>query len=237
MCAYGDIGSDHRIGLIGNSHAIVWFPALERIAIERGWELRVWYKSGCQFTSPQRADTKPRLAEECARWVENVQADISSGPKITWIATSTHGASTWADADGEETGLAAREAMRSAWGPLTEAGVEIVAIRDYPKSSDGILACVERAGPKAVDECAMLRSDVLTDRDEMYEQALAMEGAHGIDLTDAICDANTCWTAAGHVKVYRDRSHLSNTFAASIWPLMEQRLEEAGLIDAVLAAG
>ncbi|WP_169053767.1 acyltransferase family protein [Agromyces sp. H66] len=237
MCAYGAIGADTRIGLVGNSHAIAWFPALERIALEQGWELRVWYKNGCQFASPQRIGTEPWLADECAEWVQNVQADILAGPSLTWIMTSAHGASAWAGPDGEASSEAARAALSKAWTPLIDAGTDVVVVRDYPKSSDENLACVERRGVDAVDECARARADVLSDHDEMFLQASALAGAHGIDLTDAICDSDRCWTVAGHVKVYRDRSHLSNTFAASTSGLMADRLREQGLIGASEANG
>lgn len=237
MCTYGAVGSSTRIGLIGNSHAIAWFPALERVALDHGWELRVWYKSGCQFASVQRTGTVERAAEECDRWVQNVQDDIRSGPPISWFATSTHGGSWWADTDGVRSPDAARASIESAWQPLIARGSQVVAIRDYPKTDDASLACVEREGVEAVDRCARPRADVLIQHDEMYLQALAIEGAHGIDLTDAFCDAEVCRTAAGNVKVYRDHSHISATYAATIGPLMEERLVEAGLVAAATAAG
>ncbi|MFF2390806.1 acyltransferase family protein [Agromyces sp. NPDC058104] len=235
MCAYGAVGSETRIGLIGNSHAIAWFPALERVAEEQGWELRVWYKNGCQFATPQRIGTEVWLSEECAEWVDNVQADILAGPPLDWFATSTHGASAWADSSGEASAAAAEEAFGYAWQPLIDAGTDVVVLRDYPKSSDESLACVEREGIDGVEACARDRADVLAEYDQMYESARRMPGGHGIDLSDAFCDAAQCRTVAGHVKVYRDHSHISNTYASTTWELMQDRLAEQGL--ATVSAG
>lgn len=230
MCAYGKVGSDTRIGLIGNSHAIAWFPALERIASEQGWELRVWYKNGCQFASRQRIGASDWGIEECAAWVENVRTDVLAGPKIRWIMTSANGRGTWGDESGAPSPTAAAAALSNAWRPLIDAGIEIVAIRDYPYSSDDSLACVEREGMGAVDACAVPRGGVLGEHDQMFEHAVSLKGAYGVDLTDAFCNATICWTAAGHVKVYRDHSHLSNTYAESTWQVMRDRLAEQGLM-------
>lgn len=234
MCAYGAVGSDRRIALIGNSHAVAWFPALERIATEEGWELRVWYKTGCTFSTPQREGTNPRLAAECDEWVANVQADILAGPAVSWAVTSTHQASKWAEADGTVTESAADAAFMAAWSPLIERGTEIVVLRDYPRSSDASLACVDRSGVEAVELCAEPRTEVADGVDQMWRSASGrIEGAHGLDLTNAFCDGDRCYATAGHVRVYRDRSHISNTYASTLASPIHDALRGAGLVDAV----
>ncbi|MET0862468.1 MAG: acyltransferase family protein [Microbacterium sp.] len=237
MCSYGAIGSDRRIGLVGNSHAIAWFPALEKIAVQEGWELRVWYKRGCQVSTPQRFNTAERLATECDEWVSNVQADMAAGPSLALIFTSAHGGSTWGGSGEDGTADAARDALLAAWGPMMDQGAEIVAIRDYPKSSPSNLACVDREGVDATTSCARSRADVLSESDAVFTTAQNMPGGHGIDLTDAFCDSVTCWSVAGHVKVYRDPSHITNTYAATTSGFMRERLAEQGLVDLVNRAG
>ncbi len=228
MCEYGEVGSERRIALIGNSHAMAWFPALEQIATDAGWELRVWYKTGCSFAMPQRDGTNERLAEECDEWVSNVQADIVDGPPIAWAVTSTHRSSRWDEPDA---------AFSAAWQPLIERGTDIVVLRDYPASSDASLACVDRAGAGGVDECSKPRSEVADGRDEMWRAASGrIPGAHALDLTDAFCDAERCFTVAGHVKVYRDHSHLSSTYATTLAAPLERMLDEARLVADVVAA-
>lgn len=229
-CVYGVVGAEHRIGLIGNSHAVAWFPALERVAIEAGVELHVWYKRGCQFTIPQRAGTDPTLEQECNEWASNVRDDLIAGPQLDWVLTSAHGASEWTDSHGEPSEETAKQAVAAAWQAVLDDGTDILFLRDYPKSSDGALACVERLGPDAVDGCASSRAAVLYERQILADVADSMPGTHVLDLNDAFCDAETCWSVAGQAKVYRDRSHLSNSYAGTVSELMATRLDELGLL-------
>jgi peptidoglycan/LPS O-acetylase OafA/YrhL len=46
-CVYGDRGSATTVVLFGDSHAMQWFPAIERIALRRGWRLVQLTKAGC----------------------------------------------------------------------------------------------------------------------------------------------------------------------------------------------
>jgi peptidoglycan/LPS O-acetylase OafA/YrhL len=46
-CTYGNLSSKTEIILAGDSHAAQWFPALEKIAIERKWKLVNLTKSSC----------------------------------------------------------------------------------------------------------------------------------------------------------------------------------------------
>ncbi|HLU81802.1 MAG TPA: acyltransferase family protein, partial [Trueperaceae bacterium] len=46
-CVYGVLDSSIDVVLIGDSHATMWFPALEQLARYRGWRLVVHAKSSC----------------------------------------------------------------------------------------------------------------------------------------------------------------------------------------------
>ena len=47
---------------------------------------------------------------------------------------------------------------------------------------------------------------------------------HRLDLTDVICDAEACPPVIGNVQVYRDKHHLSATFAATLAPALAPHL-------------
>ena len=55
-CIYGDKGSKKSIVLYGDSHAAQWFPALEELAIERGYKLVSLTKSACPSVDVPRPD-------------------------------------------------------------------------------------------------------------------------------------------------------------------------------------
>ena len=51
-----------------------------------------------------------------------------------------------------------------------------------------------------------------------------MPGVHILDLTDQICPAPVCPAILHNVLIYRDRTHLTGTFAGSLAPTMGRRL-------------
>lgn len=67
-----------------------------------------------------------------------------------------------------------------------------------------------------------LRSDRLLS-DPLFEAAVAYKNpaVSAIDLTDAMCDATTCWSVVGGVIVYFNQGHLTNTFASTLWPYLQ----------------
>ena len=48
-----------------------------------------------------------------------------------------------------------------------------------------------------------------------------------MDLTDAYCDATTCYTVIGGVVVYADNNHVSNTYARTLAPYLGPRIVAA----------
>lgn len=227
-CSYAAVGAERRIGLIGNSHAIAWFPALEKVAADRGLELRVWYKTGCQFTTPQRAHAEN--APQCEAWVQNVIEDIRKDNRYDFVVTSQNGDSFWGESVQHPDREAGRRAIDAAWSPLIDAGITMVGLRDFPYSSDERMACVERAGLAGERECALDRS-ALSERDVMHDFASHRRGAVAIDLTNAFCDERQCWTVRGNVKVFRDRSHLSDTYARTLAGALDAKMTAAGLVE------
>jgi peptidoglycan/LPS O-acetylase OafA/YrhL len=55
-CRYGAIGSATKIVLYGDSHAAQWFPSLEKLAREKGFELTSLTKSACSSVDSPRPD-------------------------------------------------------------------------------------------------------------------------------------------------------------------------------------
>ena len=70
-CVFGDPAGDVTVVLFGDSHAAQWFPALERLASERGWRLVSMTKSACATADIDIwTDIVKRTYEECNRWRE-----------------------------------------------------------------------------------------------------------------------------------------------------------------------
>jgi hypothetical protein len=48
-----------------------------------------------------------------------------------------------------------------------------------------------------------------------------------IDLTDRYCDATTCFPVNGNVLIYRDKHHMSATYARSLAAVLGERMHRA----------
>jgi hypothetical protein len=48
--------------------------------------------------------------------------------------------------------------------------------------------------------------------------------AHGVDLSNIICDASVCPATRGKFLVYRDTNHLTATFARALEPYLAKEL-------------
>ena len=90
-CVYGDPSSSTTVVLFGDSHAGQWFPALERLATERGWRLVSLTKSAC--TPAQLTvwnTTFKRAYDECNQWREAVFTRLRAERPALVIVASSH---------------------------------------------------------------------------------------------------------------------------------------------------
>ena len=59
-CEYADTSSSTTVVLMGDSHALSWFPAVNRLAIDRGWRLVNLTKSACASADFSQWNTEPQ---------------------------------------------------------------------------------------------------------------------------------------------------------------------------------
>ena len=69
-CTYGLRGAKRKIVLFGDSHAAQWFPTLEKLAEEKGFELISLTKSACPGPAVTKVDTGEYKNKDCFAWRE-----------------------------------------------------------------------------------------------------------------------------------------------------------------------
>lgn len=219
-CILGDPDGDRTMVIFGDSHAAQWVPALEKIAAAQGWKLVTLTKSACAFS---RIDVQKsgESYRSCSEWRENAIRKINEiGTDIVFTSQSRYG---YIDRE------TMAEGLRSVWRELTDAGIRVVSIHDTPWMPFEPGDCL--AGDP--HECRAPRAEVVAS--DIFEYAASeVRGVRVIDLTDAICGAETCPTVVGNVIVWRDRHHMTATYAAALAPYLAQ---EASLQFAPEAAG
>jgi peptidoglycan/LPS O-acetylase OafA/YrhL len=219
-CRYGDVGSDVTVALFGDSHAASWFPALERVAEDQGFELRVFTKSACP------ASTLPSTLEGhddvwCTDWRAAVIAELAASP-VDLVILSDHFATTTVDRDD---GAYARHRFFGEWEDGAGATVSEL-IRSAPVL---VLADVARFDDDPVDCLAEHLDDALScgrNADDVVPIVTNAEvkstveslGAAYADYTPVVCPDGFCAAIRGRTLVFRDTDHLSTTFSRSLAP-------------------
>lgn len=207
-CSYGETENPSSvIALVGGSHSGHWFPALEVIAQELEFQLDVYIKDACRFTTD---DLGGALTEACMEWNEKVTDSLLENPPDLIFTT----------ANVQEEGFVPAGYIEK-WESF-EGVTEIIAVRDNPKMPQDIPLCIE----KTPGECS-------APRDEMLSENVPWEHTEGLpdnvsfaDLSDFFCDDEVCHAVVGNVLVYRDRHHLTTLYSETLGPVLKPYLEE-----------
>lgn len=229
-CVFGpDDGK--RVLLVGDSHAALWFPALEPLAEREGWRLQVYFRGGCSYGLGVRAGDEPSDGQlACQEWAEGVaQAIEDSEPhELVFTAATTTGRG-WANGDGEVTMEAGINAYLEAWMPILSGGSQLIVMAEAPLAGTAVIEC-QQANPADPRVCDRARADA-TDHVDLAAEAALQSGVPVIDMTDYFCTEETCPTVVGGVLVYRDRHHFTGTYGQSLAPFLEQELAALGVIE------
>ena len=111
-----------------------------------------------------------------------------------------------------------------AWNALPATVKQIVVIHDTPKVLGTTGGCVARAMAAhrpAGAACAVPRS-VALDPDPLVAAAhlLGSPRLQVVDLRRLFCDARSCYPVIGGALVFRDVTHMTATFAATLGPFL-----------------
>ena len=210
-CVYGVKGSTVTIALVGDSHASHWFPAIEAIALERGWRLLTFVKVSCSFTTlPQRNLALKRAYRECTTFNEATVARLSEiKPALTIIVNRR----TFRPiAEGVTPTI-----VGAAFGEMVARLPGTTAILvDTPDPGRDVPACLSKH-PSDIRACLFTQDDA-DNREIGVAERVAAEasGATLIDLTSEICAAWPCSPIAKNVLIYRDEDHMTETFSRTL---------------------
>jgi peptidoglycan/LPS O-acetylase OafA/YrhL len=91
LCEFGKIGSTKTVVLYGDSHAAQWFPALNKLAEEKGFKLLTLTKSACPSIAVTRASVGAFQMENCEEWRSNAVSRIAAAkPDLVILSSFEH---------------------------------------------------------------------------------------------------------------------------------------------------
>ena len=233
-CLFGDPEGDRTLILFGDSHAMQYFPALEELAENQHWRLIELTKAECPPEEVEvRSMVEDREYSQCDTWRQSAFERIEGGNEKVTVVMSGDTVYIPYGPNGEElAGREAAEAMEAGYlrtlDRIQAAGPRTVVIRDTPASSQDVPSCVSE-DIQHLKRCAFTRPREW-DREYDVRAAKAHPTTHLIDLDDQICPGEVCRAVIGNALVYRDKSHLTATFARTLEPMIANDFREAGLL-------
>ncbi|WP_153394924.1 acyltransferase family protein [Ornithinicoccus halotolerans] len=231
-CVYGDPESDTVVAVAGDSKMGQWMTPLTELAEEHGWRLETYLKSACTFNLVE--DENPEYPE-CGQWTHAVQDHLTAEEGRVDAVLVSGGRSSLPDEDDEEGQERYAGGYAESWRGLQQAGVQVLAVTDNPAPPPELAG-----GTESVYECvAAHREDwsgcAFTANEGLGTPALLgaaeqVDGVRVVDLNPWVCPEGTCLPVLGEVLVYRQGTHITDSYAASLQPQWAEQLREAGVI-------
>ncbi|HEU4673573.1 MAG TPA: SGNH hydrolase domain-containing protein, partial [Candidatus Limnocylindrales bacterium] len=215
QCRYGVSNGAVTVALVGDSHAAQWFPAVERIARVRGWQVRTFVKVACPFADMRVANLAlKREYRECATWNLAVISELRAlQPDLVLISMSRFAIHPVLDRDAT---VGAQGAALARFIDRLPGRVAVVV--DTPEAGRDVPTCLAR-NTGDVRACAIPRSVAMSgDLGDRERIAARLSGAGLIDLTTRICPLYPAPVVVDGRIVFRDTRHLTATFARWLAP-------------------
>jgi peptidoglycan/LPS O-acetylase OafA/YrhL len=91
LCEFGKLDANKTVVLYGDSHAVQWFPALEKLANEKGFKLITLTKSACPSIEVVRASVGAFQMSNCASWRKSALNRIAEAkPDLIVLSSFEH---------------------------------------------------------------------------------------------------------------------------------------------------
>jgi peptidoglycan/LPS O-acetylase OafA/YrhL len=233
-CLYGDPTGERTLILFGDSHAMQYFPTVDELAEIHHWRLIVLTKAECPPEELKvRSMIENREYSQCDTWRQEAFKRIEGGGKSVTVVMSGDTEYIPYGPEGEElTGDRAAHAMEEGYlrtlRRIAAAGPHTVVIRDNPTSVEDVPSCVSE-DIQHLGRCAFRRHPEW-DREYDVRAAENAPETHLISFIADICPGELCRAVIGNALTYRDKDHLTATFARTLEPMLENDFREAGLL-------
>ncbi len=234
-CATGDLGSERRMVVVGDSKARQWSSALDAYGTSRGWRIEFTSKVSCSFANGTLVFSGGPY-EDCDEWNARVLANLLANPPEYVITSSIFGevgspGETDISRVTSDTGVAA---YATRWAELKASGIDVIVLIDNPIPAPDIVECLEN-NLDNLAACNLPRASSIrrSSGDEMREAAAQSLGVSVIDFTDYFCGPDDCPAVIGNVVVYRGGYHLTDTYVRTLAPYLAWEMDQIlGLVAA-----
>ncbi|WP_165865714.1 acyltransferase family protein [Vallicoccus soli] len=250
-CVFGDPEGTVDVAMIGDSHAMHWYPALDALARERGWRLHMWAKTACPSIDVRVwVDKYATEYDACGVWREGVLQQLEQGPRMDLLLVARsmgYVRATLGEGDevlpGDAVGAAWQEAAERTLPRLGAVADRVLVVRDNPWAPEDVPTCLSARDPADWEGCSFDReTGTYLDEDLAVAERTAARRTGAplgfLDMTDVLCPGARCPVVADNgVIMYVDNSHFTDTFSRSLTTELGRRIDLALRNDPLPAGG
>jgi SGNH domain (fused to AT3 domains)/Bacterial TSP3 repeat len=229
-CEYGHASGARTVVLYGDSHAVQWLPALIKWATHYGWRVVSITKSACTAVEVRFRDSLyVGSYETCAAWRASAEAWIAAADPELVVMSDSRGY-TVLDDDGGSLSNAQRHEHWQQGLERVIAGFphpsRVVVIADTPRQTVSVPRCL-KAHMKRISACVRARAAAINETHDAIEHAAARAtGATFVSLNRKVCSYDPCPVVVDELLLWRDQTHLTATFARTLWPSLDVQLRK-----------
>jgi len=229
LCSIGAADGDVTIVVVGDSKIQQWADVLSEIAEDNGWRMLLATKSACGFADALRQLSEGVSYDACPQYNKALLAELLD-MKPDAVITSQRHSTAYVPGTTDYKPEVMRDALVDMWTTLEDRGIDVITVLDNPAPSGlpagggEVYRCVTEVEDPS--ECAFDRELGVQKSGAVALLAAAerVKGVDVVDMTDAICGERECPPIIGDVLVYRQGSHLTNTYVKTLEPLLASRL-------------
>ncbi len=230
-CVVGAPDGDTEIVLFGDSHALQWLPALTADAASAGWRITTLTKAACPPARILSARKEDVAAASCERWRDAALRWLAKEAPDLVVLAGGGRIYKLVDSAGERI---PEDRRTSTWlsglsqtlAALPETS-DVLVLADTPFLQTNPATCLEESTAD-LSRCATPRSAAIDSTFDQAERAtVESAGASYADLGTLVCPYSPCPVVVGDILAWRNRDHITATFATQLAPSMRTAVESA----------
>jgi hypothetical protein len=225
-CASGDLAAPRTMALVGDSHAAMWQPGMERVAAEQHWRLETMAKVLCPLlVLPTQSPYLGRDYTECHQWRAEILDRLrTERPQFIVLDMVRRYTPDYGFTVYSPEWLAA---LTRTVAELRAGGAVVLVLGPVPDPLGNVPTCLSEHLDSA-SACAPDRAAAMNEAGmEAEAAATAAGGGQYATITDLFCAATTCPVVVGNQLIFRDDNHLSIDYAQFLAPVLAALVDRA----------
>ncbi len=229
-CWFGPKGTGTRVALMGDSHAMVMADPFRRVAASDRFRLVTYFKGGCPPVLGVMSYGQRNLdgGKSCRDWRLNAIKSINANPPDLLVITASESYKILNPSGG----ILPKSKRPAKWQEGLERLIdrispktEILFLGDVPQNWKHPVKCLKQY-PRNMAKCTS-RWQPLAKRgvEQGVRRAIENTGQRFATLYYKICPTDPCPLVQGKILMWRDKSHLSGTFARKLTPSVRKILQ------------